>query len=264
MKGMFSARWWVPSLALLMASPCWSQAQLAQPGQVVIAGAVPDEATRVALVAKLKEVYGSERVSDQLTVGGVVMPSQWSASMQRLISSDLKSISRGEIRVEGTQVTVRGETVNEVVRQDVVSNMATVLPATYTVKNALRVASADQHVLDATLNNRIVEFESGSAVLTATGQAVLDDMAAALQRLQGRRVEVIGHTDSLGERDANLVLSQARADTVRNYFLRAGIAAEAITTSAAGPDRPVASNGTEQGRARNRRIEFRLQDGTAR
>jgi OOP family OmpA-OmpF porin len=239
-------------------SAVFAQAQITQPGQVVVSGAVADEATRATLLTRLRELYGADRVQDQLTVGGVVTPPQWSASVQRLLTSDLKAISHGELKVEGTQVSVRGETSNEVARQEVVSRMATALTSTYTVKNSLRVAGAEQHVLDDALNNRIVEFESGSANLTASGHGVLDDMVDALRKVKGKRVEIIGHTDSSGTREANLVLSQARADSVKNYLLAAGLSAEFLNTSGAGPDRPIASNTTEDGRARNRRIEFRL------
>jgi OmpA-OmpF porin, OOP family len=243
---------------LCIVSTASGQAQVTQPGQVVVSGAVPDETTRVALLTRLRELYGADRVQDQLTVGGVVTPPQWSASVQRLLTSDLKTISHGELKVEGTQVSVRGETSNEAARQEVVSRMATALTATYTVKNALRVAAAEQHVLDDALNNRIVEFESGSAILTSVGRTVLDDMVNALRKVKGKRVEVIGHTDSIGTREANLVLSQARADSVKNYLLAAGLSAEFLSTSGAGPDRPIAPNVTDEGRARNRRIEFRL------
>jgi OOP family OmpA-OmpF porin len=243
---------------LCVSSLAFAEAQVTQPGQVVISGTVPDETTRVALLTRLRELYGADRVQDQLTVGGVVTPPQWFASVQRLLTADLKSISHGELKVEGTQVSVRGETGNEAVRQEVVSRMATALTSTYTVKNALRVAAAEQHVLDDALDNRTVEFESGSAILTPAGRVVLDDMVSALHKVKGKRVEVIGHTDSLGSRDANLVLSQARADSVKNYLLAAGLSAEFMSTSGVGPDRPIASNASEAGRARNRRIEFRL------
>jgi len=245
-------------LLLMGSAAAWGQAQVAQPGQVVVSGAVADEVTRNALLTRLREIYGNERVSDQLTVGGVVTPPQWSANVQRLLTPELKSVSHGELKIEGTQVTVRGETVNEVMRQEVVSQMASALPSAYTVKNALRVGAADQRLLDDTLNNRTVEFESGSAILTPEGKAVLDDMVDALQKARGKRVEIIGHTDDVGSRQANLVLSVARADAVKNYLLEAGLSAEHFVASGAGPDRPITSNASEAGRARNRRIEFRL------
>ena len=73
-----------------------------------------------------------------------------------------------------------------------------------------------------------------------------------------RRVEVIGHTDAQGSRASNVALSLARAQAVKSYLVGRGLDNERIATSGMGPDQPVADNLTEQGRARNRRIEFRV------
>jgi OOP family OmpA-OmpF porin len=66
-----------------------------------------------------------------------------------------------------------------------------------------------------------------------------------------------GHTDNVGNRDANLRLSRARADAVRAYFIAKGIAASRLTSVGLGPDQPIAPNDTEEGRAKNRRIQLR-------
>jgi OmpA-OmpF porin, OOP family len=72
-----------------------------------------------------------------------------------------------------------------------------------------------------------------------------------------RTVEIIGHTDNSGNRASNIALSQARADAVKGYLVAKGISPQQLTTNGVGPDQPVASNDTTDGRARNRRIEFR-------
>ena len=69
---------------------------------------------------------------------------------------------------------------------------------------------------------------------------------------------MIGHTDSQGNKATNQNLSQARADAVKAYLIEAGIKGELLSASGQGADRPVASNDSADGRARNRRIEFRM------
>jgi OOP family OmpA-OmpF porin len=69
---------------------------------------------------------------------------------------------------------------------------------------------------------------------------------------------VIGHTDAQGARAANVSLSLARAESVKVYLVGKGLSADRLATSGMGPDQPVASNANEAGRARNRRIEFRV------
>ncbi|WP_431479154.1 OmpA family protein [Massilia eburnea] len=241
---------------LLLCAAFAVQAQV--PGQVVASGTVADEASKTAVLAKLREVYGADKVLDQITVGQVTTPANWGDYVQKLITPDLKQVSRGQLKIDGTSVSVRGEVANEAQRQRIASDFATRLNPTYTVTNGLRVSAADQGVLDRTLANRIVEFESGQAVLTPTGKVILDEMGAAMLKLKGQKVEIIGHTDNVGLRTSNQNLSQARAEAVRNYLAGKGIAAETLVASGSGPDRPIASNDTVEGRARNRRIEFRM------
>jgi OOP family OmpA-OmpF porin len=240
---------------LLLCAAAAAQAQL--PGQVVASGTVADEASKTAVLTRLREVYGADKVLDQITIGQVSTPANWSGHVQKLITPGLKQVSRGQLRIDGTSVSVRGEVANEAVRQRIASDFATSLNPTYTVTNGLRVSAADQGVLDRTLANRIVEFESGQAVLTPAGKVILDEMGAAMLKMKGQKVEIIGHTDNLGLRASNQNLSQARAEVVRNYLAGKGVPADNLIASGQGPDRPIASNDTVEGRARNRRIEFR-------
>lgn len=227
-------------------------------GKVVVAGVVPDEATRVAVLTRLRDVYGAERVVDQLSLGSVVAPPNWGQHVQRLISPSLKQVSHGQLSVQGQTVDLRGEVANEAQRQQLVSEVAQALNPTYSVRNGLRVAVREQALVDQALAQRIVEFEAGSAVLRPEGLKILDEMALALSQLQGKRIEVIGHTDALGHRPGNISLSLARAQAVKGYLVSKGLPAERLQTSGMGPDQPVASNDNEAGRARNRRIEFRV------
>jgi OOP family OmpA-OmpF porin len=186
-------------------------------------------------------------------------PSGWSTSSvwarwSQIVSPQLKQVSRGQLNINGNNIELKGEVANESQRQQLAADMATALNPTYAVRNALRVAAQEQTVLDATLGNRIIEFEPGSSVLRPVGRNILDEMAATLLKLGNKKVEVIGHTDSQGGRDTNVVLSLARADAVRSK----GVPPSLISTSGSGPDRPVAGNDTADGRARNRRIEFRV------
>lgn len=223
---------------------------------VVATGSVPDEAARVALIARLREVFGAERVIDNLSVGGVIAPPNWSAYATKTILPGLKSVSRGRLTLDGTNLSISGQVPTEAFRQQLASDLAAGLNPSYIVKNGLQVAAAQQSVLDKTLGRRTIEFETGSASLTPSGKAILDEMATAMKTLESRKFEVVGHTDSQGSREKNVALSAERAKSVKDYLTAKGIDPTAINTSGMGPNRPVASNATEAGRARNRRIEF--------
>ena len=228
------------------------------PGQVVVTGTVPDDTSKLGILTKLREVYGADKVVDQLAVGAVVVPPNWNTYVQKLIAPNLKLVKKGQLKIDGNVVSVRGEVLNEAQKQQIASDIAGSLNPSYVVNNGLRITASDQSVLDLTLANRVVEFEIGQSLLTTRGTQILDEMAAALLKLKPQKLEVIGHTDDQGLRASNIALSQARADAVKSYFAIKGIDISLISASSVGPDRPVASNATGEGRARNRRIEFRL------
>ncbi|TCP07013.1 OmpA family protein [Caldimonas thermodepolymerans] len=249
----------LPALpALAQVAPATVLPAQPHPNQVVVTGTVPDEATRASVLMRLHELYGRDRVVDQIAVGSVVAPPNWAGYVQQMLVPDLQRVSRGELTIQGNQVHLKGEVANEALRQQVASAMATRLNPTYTIRNALRVVASEQPLIDEVLRNRIIEFEPGSSVITPQGQRILDELLPTLVQLSARQIEVIGHTDSLGARDANIALSFARADAVKNYLVSKGITPSRIGVSGAGPDRPIASNQTPEGRARNRRIEFRI------
>jgi len=253
-------------LLALAATGVWAQqpatqapAAPATAGKVVASGVVPDEATRSAIVARLREVYGADRVVDQLGVDKLVAPPNWNQHVQRVLTPDLKRVSQGQLSITGNVVELSGQVDSETTRQQLVTQIATQLNnPTYTVRDQLRIGSSGQAQLDAALARRTIEFETGNAQLTAGGARVLDDLLPVLRQFAGRRFEIIGHTDDVGPREANMQLSAARAEAVKAYLVGKGIAAADLMTSGAGPDRPVTANATPEGRARNRRIEFRV------
>jgi outer membrane protein OmpA-like peptidoglycan-associated protein len=102
-----------------------------------------------------------------------------------------------------------------------------------------------------------VNFESGSAALTPDSYGLLDQVAKSLKAYPEVRIEILGHTDDVGNEQFNLDLSQRRAESVRQYLVNAGIAPSRIDAKGYGESMPIASNSTAAGRAENRRIEFK-------
>jgi outer membrane protein OmpA-like peptidoglycan-associated protein len=103
-----------------------------------------------------------------------------------------------------------------------------------------------------------IYFDSGSATLKPSSFSVLDGVVELLRENAGVRVEIAGHTDSDGSASYNQGLSRRRAESVRDYLVRKGISASRLTTVGYGETQPVASNATADGKAQNRRIEFRV------
>jgi len=109
-----------------------------------------------------------------------------------------------------------------------------------------------------TLVLRGVNFKTGSALLTDQATQVLDQVADALNGRKDVKVEIAGHTDNVGKPSYNLALSQKRAEAVRQYLIGKGVDAARLSARGYGATQPIADNGTEQGRAENRRVELKI------
>jgi outer membrane protein OmpA-like peptidoglycan-associated protein len=101
-----------------------------------------------------------------------------------------------------------------------------------------------------------VFFDFDKAVLKPESDAVLTRAATLLRGRAGTKAEIQGHTDAVGGEDYNLRLSDARAASVRLWLTQHGIEAPRLSSKGYGKSRPVADNGSDEGRARNRRVEL--------
>ena len=103
-----------------------------------------------------------------------------------------------------------------------------------------------------------VTFAFGSSDLNSQFFSVLDSVAKVLNKYDKTLVEVAGHTDSVGSVESNLILSERRANTVAEYLVSRGVNRDRTIVVGAGEEYPVASNGSAEGRALNRRVELSL------
>lgn len=105
---------------------------------------------------------------------------------------------------------------------------------------------------------RGVTFEFNSNRLTVNAREILVRAADALKGQQDMKVELAGHTDSVGAETYNQTLSRQRAEAVRDYLIDLGVARGQLTAVGYGESMPIRSNDTEEGRERNRRVEFNV------
>ncbi len=101
-----------------------------------------------------------------------------------------------------------------------------------------------------------VNFDNDKATLRPEAMAILDKAAATLKEWGNAKVEVAGHTDSVSDDAHNMKLSLRRAEAVKNYLVSKGVAADRLSAKGYGETTPIADNGTEEGRFKNRRVEL--------
>ena len=109
-----------------------------------------------------------------------------------------------------------------------------------------------------TMNESIVTFAFNSSDLTSVAKANLDKLTQVLINNPDTNINIYGHTDSVGADDYNQKLSERRANSVKAYLATKGIASSRMFALGEGESSPVASNDTDAGRAKNRRVEFAI------
>lgn len=137
------------------------------------------------------------------------------------------------------------------------------------VTNSITGATQSIHALGDTLdandlvralNQQIINFEYDRAIIPEENKPVLDAAAAKLMAMPHLSLDIIGHTDSDGSESYNQPLSESRAQAVHDYLVAQGVPDEQLSARGVNFQFPVASNATEQGKFRNRRIEFKIVD----
>ena len=112
-----------------------------------------------------------------------------------------------------------------------------------------------------TLNGSVL-FATGKSELLPAAKNKLDEVAAAIKDLKpGQAIVVEGHTDSVGDDASNQTLSQARAQSVRDYLASKGVPGDKVSAVGKGEGTPVADNKSPEGRANNRRVEIIVSPG---
>lgn len=226
---------------------------------VVIKGVVATSSDKQQLLEKLKAQYPDKQVRDEIEVrSNISIPTNWQQIATAIIDSDISSIRQGRIDIHGTTISLHGKVSSLEQKQAIQNRIHTRLTDLYQLENQLVVIEGEQRLIDDTLGDRIVEFESGSANLTPMGLGILDDMAGVIQSVGDKPVIIIGHTDNVGNPATNLALSNERAEAVKQYLIGRNIEAARLSTAGKGDANPIASNDTSEGRTRNRRIEFTL------
>ncbi|MCP4307257.1 MAG: OmpA family protein [bacterium] len=240
-------------------------------GSATVSGEVSDEATRGAITSKLEDVFSRGVTADELTLKeGASSERDWLSKILTLIEIGGETLDEGQLFVNASQrlVQISGEYETRQERRDARDAIDVVIAeTTFAFTSGLSIPAAPdftpeqvvelQGDLDELIEGKVVEFEINSDVLTSVGRALLDEILEALDKFPAVPIEIAGHTDNQGDPAENLDLSERRAQRAFNYLVTNGHDPVRFVVVGYGEDVPIASNSTSDGRARNRRIEFK-------
>ncbi len=237
-------------------------------GKYRLTGTLPDESTKQQVLAKAREIYGEGNFIDELKVGGVSAPS-WLSSVLSLFPFTKNSVTNGGLSAEGNSISLIGQVPNQAAKDKTYADAVKAVPSNVTINNLLTISgqtalSEQQAIVQVKLNEaiagKVVEFETGSDQLTDKGKAVLDALAPILKD-STENLEIAGNTDNQGNAKKNSDLSKRRAETVKKYLIGKDLNGDRFSTKGYGQEKPIADNNTEDGRQRNRRIDFQVLGG---
>ena len=242
-----------------------------QEGALTVSGTLSSETLLDQVVGRLEDVFPEGVDASELVVKeGIADEDPWLAAVLEVIYTVGRDAPDGQILVNGDAgvVTVSAELPTRQQRAELRQTTEEVLALSpldfvsgFTVEDApppppVVEVEELQEELDVLIEGKVVEFNLNSDRLTERGERLLDEILEALRIWPEVPVEIAGHADSQGPDDLNLDLSQRRAESVLAYLVDHGENPERFQVIGYGETRPVADNATEEGRARNRRIEF--------
>ncbi len=230
-------------------------------GMVTIEGEAPDDASRIHLVEIAQRIYAGSSVTDNMKIVGAASE-PWS-SATHLGLEEMARLKNGEVSISGKDFVIKGAAESDQVANDIRSVLSTDLPPGFKSRDEITVMSADEKAADscqtlmrAASAKGIINFARARADLTADSVQTLRDLAQIANECPSFKIQVEGHTDSEGTDERNQRLSDRRARAVADFLAQNGVDPRRLSTVGYGSTRPIADNSTEQGRAKNRRIEF--------
>ena len=242
-------------------------ATLSPEGLVKIVGPVSESFDEALIANFAKARFGSEQASTSL-YNVASLPTGWGfriiAGLEGLheLKNGILEITPNLIEIKGTtQQQFSSAKITKIIGDKIGYNQRLSIEIDYVarpepVDNSLTARQCVDKINNV-LQSRKINFEPSSDRVDLTGQKILDDIAKILFNCSDIILEIGGHTDSQGREQMNLSLSQARANAVLFELQRRRILTKNIVAKGYGETRPIASNGTEQGREQNRRIEFK-------
>jgi outer membrane protein OmpA-like peptidoglycan-associated protein len=254
---------------------------------VTVSGTISTEEQQTFLETSLGELVVSDGTAarfDAVELAGVEVvegldpEDDWIGTVVALVGTLAAGLDEGSVTVNpaGDVVTTAGKTETRQLKRDLsdaTEDLIVALAADgFDVTDGVlgppkppAPTKAEVEELERTLaeliEGKVVEFEFASDQLTPVGTALLDELLVPLVEFAAVPVEIAGHADSQGSVERNLALSRRRAQAVLDYFVSQGEDPERFVAVGYGDTRPIADNSTEEGRQKNRRIEFIALEG---
>lgn len=249
-------------------------------GKVSVSGSVADELTKTSILDALKASFGAENVSGDIGIDGNTKGANWLEKLATFLP-DFR-VPGAKLSFDGDNITLEGVLAQTDI-DGLMSKLKSVFGEAFTITSAATAATAASaqsaapqdagqalaqmaaagsvsgEALVNALNMALINFATGSSTISPESMELLKKAAAAIKAApEGTKIEVGGHTDNRGNPEKNQALSEARAQAVVAALVGLGVNKDTLAAKGYGDSQPKESNDSEEGRAKNRRMEFSL------
>jgi outer membrane protein OmpA-like peptidoglycan-associated protein len=231
--------------------------------RLVLRGTVANQESVNALVSDAEKAFGIGNVTNKLEVGENISALPNLDGFFLTLTDKSFSLETLTATLVGNQLSLKGTVISDVANAMLETQMANGLRLQVT--NSLTVAvppikpDTCADLISELLSGSTIEFACGETTLKEGSSALLANIKSTTSALcPDASLEVSGHTDSSGPLSFNMKLSQQRAQAVVDYLAGLGPNTTTFIATGFGPNKPIADNNTAEGRAHNRRVEFKL------
>ncbi len=244
--------------------------QRSSDGNLTLKGFAHSEDERASILSAAQKAFPGKTIKSDIKIAAGSPENGWADVANTNIAA-LGQLESGEFSMSGSNSVLTGRSMSTDTRQ-AINDSIDQMPdgfngaANIAVPNAVAANTGEikdqnicQKLFEQLKGDEKINFAYNSDRITgADSIALLDTMSSAASQCSSFRIEVRGYTDSDGSEAYNLALSQRRAQAVANYLISKGVPADNVSGGGYGEASPVASNDTPEGKAMNRRIEFKV------
>jgi len=222
-------------------------------------GYMPSKLSKELLLSKVSSIYGDALV-DEIDIGSGE-PKAWGEFI-RTVVEEMKKFDISSVNIVDEKLHISGKIATEEKRVAVEQNLNSFNKKGYEIHCHMvamdAAAKVCQEKFNALLGKEKIEFQSNKSIIKKKNNKLLVELSDIALLCPNVQIEIIGHTDSLGNDMKNSELSLSRAKAVVAKLFALGIPLERMEAEGKGELEPIADNASNEGRAKNRRIEFKV------
>jgi OOP family OmpA-OmpF porin len=223
-------------------------------------GYLPSKEDKVSLFALIEKHYPQRELIDKIDIGAGE-PKSWSTLIETIMFG-IKDLDASSVHIVDDEVQISGKIEKLKAREEFEATLKDFKGNPYKISTHIvamdRPLLVCQEKFNSVLSKQKIKFASNKSSIASGSEKLLKELAYISSLCPQAKMVIVGHTDSFGDDEKNKKLSLERAKSVVAKLFQEGVALNRMDTIGAGETEPIADNKREEGRAKNRRIEFKV------